>query len=61
MLVCLPVGCNETNSKTKTETLASTIDHYMEEQLALHEIPGAAVGVIKKGQILYKQYILISM
>ena len=56
MLVCLPVGCNETNRATKTETLASTIDHYMEEQLALHEIPGAAVGVIKKGQILYKQY-----
>jgi CubicO group peptidase (beta-lactamase class C family) len=53
LLFVLNLSFGQKNADKSTE---QKIDHYIKEVIAINEIPGVALAVIKDGKIVYEKY-----
>lgn len=53
-LIILVLSCKSPNPKADASTAA--IDEYIARQLKEHQIPGAAIAIIKEGKLIYESY-----
>ena len=55
LLLCLTVLSNISFCQTKKEVFQK-LNNYINEVVAINEIPGLSVAVIKNGKVLFEEY-----